>query len=111
VAALVFAALDATQDDQISEQEFMELVTVLKVQWEKEETETFLERHHPKLFNSSIFQTIRKAVLNPYFQLGVYPLPLTDFVWPQFCMLKRRCFVCCTGIAFTQHPLLLATLI
>lgn len=48
----------------------MELCTVLKVQWEEEDRETYFQRHWPRLYNSSAFQRLRQAVLSTAFQWG-----------------------------------------
>jgi hypothetical protein len=54
----------------ISREEFMELCTVLKVQWEEEGRATYLERHWPALYRSTTFQALRRAVLSNVFQWG-----------------------------------------
>jgi hypothetical protein len=54
----------------VSREEFMELCTVLKVQWEEEGRATYLERHWPALYRSATFQALRRAVLSNVFQWG-----------------------------------------
>lgn len=71
-AALLFAALDTERTELISWREFKELVTVLKVQWEREDTPSFLERRHPRLYNSNAWQSVIKTVKNPYFEWSMY---------------------------------------
>lgn len=73
-AALLFGALDRAGDNKISRLEFMELCTVLKVQWEEEEKDTWLQVNYPKLYRSSSFQRIRSIVLDAWFQTGANPL-------------------------------------
>jgi hypothetical protein len=70
-ASLLFAALDTERNDLISKDEFMQLCTVLKVQWEKEDRATYFERHWPSLYKSPMFQSLRKAVLSSAFQWGM----------------------------------------
>lgn len=67
---LLFATLDQEGDDRVSEEEFMSLVTVLKVNWEEEEVATYFERVWPRLYHSSAFQWVRKVVLSSFFQYG-----------------------------------------
>jgi hypothetical protein len=67
---LLFAALDTERNNVISKEEFMELCTVLKVKWEEETRETYLERTWPRLYHSRAFQTLRKVVLSSAFEFG-----------------------------------------
>lgn len=68
--------LDTDGSNRVTLAEFLQLVTVLKVQWEEEEVVTALERHWPLLFHSSMFQAIRRWVLSDSFQYGACLAPL-----------------------------------
>lgn len=89
---LLFAALDTERNSVISKEEFMELCTVLKVQWEEEDRATYFERHWPRLYQSRMFQGLRRVVLSTAFQwstplpaAGRAATPVTCFLGEQFC--------------------------
>lgn len=73
-AALLFAALDTERTELISWREFKELVTVLKVQWEREDSPNMLERTFPGFYRSETWQGVIKAVKSPYYEWGMHSL-------------------------------------
>eukprot|EP01024_Parvocaulis_polyphysoides_P019195 TRINITY_DN18659_c0_g3_i2.p1 TRINITY_DN18659_c0_g3~~TRINITY_DN18659_c0_g3_i2.p1 ORF type:complete len:400 (-),score=35.55 TRINITY_DN18659_c0_g3_i2:335-1393(-) len=67
-ASLMFAMLDDDGTDVLSRANFVKLVTVLHVKFERVEKETYLERNFPALFKSSVFQGFKRAVLSIWFE-------------------------------------------
>jgi hypothetical protein len=68
--ALLFAVLDTERNEVVSWTEFKELVTVLKVHWEREDTPHFLQSWNPEFYHSSFWQGIIKSVKNLHFDYG-----------------------------------------
>eukprot|EP01025_Chloroclados_australasicus_P026635 TRINITY_DN2644_c0_g2_i3.p1 TRINITY_DN2644_c0_g2~~TRINITY_DN2644_c0_g2_i3.p1 ORF type:complete len:1597 (-),score=226.96 TRINITY_DN2644_c0_g2_i3:362-4915(-) len=70
-ASLVFAMLDDDGTEVLSRKNFVKLVTVLHVRFEKVEKDTFLERNFPTLFKSRIFQGFKRVVLSAWFEYAM----------------------------------------
>eukprot|EP01026_Neomeris_dumetosa_P006098 TRINITY_DN11906_c0_g1_i2.p1 TRINITY_DN11906_c0_g1~~TRINITY_DN11906_c0_g1_i2.p1 ORF type:complete len:290 (-),score=11.95 TRINITY_DN11906_c0_g1_i2:192-1040(-) len=69
--SLMFAMLDSDGTEVLSPHNFVKLVTVLHVKFERVEMETYLERNFPRLFKSVIFQGFKRAVLSQWFEYGM----------------------------------------
>jgi hypothetical protein len=71
----MFALLDTDGSNRVSRSEFLQLVSILKIQWEEEEVVTYLEHHWPHLYHMATFQRIRTVVLSNGFQYGACCVP------------------------------------
>ena len=90
---LLFTLLDADGTNRISKEEFMHLVTVLKVKWEQDQVQTYLEHHWPRLYHSSAFQAVRRVVLSDAFQYSALhnKLPALHVPMYQLATLWQSC--------------------
>eukprot|EP01023_Acetabularia_acetabulum_P005209 TRINITY_DN12128_c0_g1_i3.p1 TRINITY_DN12128_c0_g1~~TRINITY_DN12128_c0_g1_i3.p1 ORF type:complete len:411 (-),score=30.82 TRINITY_DN12128_c0_g1_i3:7-1239(-) len=70
-AVLMFAMLDDDGTDILSRNNFVKLVTVLHVKFERVDKETYLERNYPALFKSRVFQGFKHAVLSVWFEYSM----------------------------------------